>query len=55
MRLPERFKIFAESKNRFLGSVAEDGYLIDKKNDHNIYLGSSYGGPTLGIIDKNEQ
>jgi hypothetical protein len=55
MQLPEHFRILAESQNYILGHVAEYGYIFDKKFNSNIYLGDSYGDPTFGVIDKNEQ
>jgi len=55
MKLSEHFKILAESEAYILGNEFEYGYMIDKKNKSSIYLGSSYGNPTFGIIDKNEQ
>lgn len=55
MWLPEHFKILAESETYILGNEFEYGYIIDKKTKSNIYLGSSYGDPSFGIIDKNEQ
>jgi hypothetical protein len=55
MQLPEHFRILAESQNYILGHVAEYGYIFDKKFNSNTYLGASYGDPTFGIIDKNEQ
>lgn len=53
--MSEHFKILAESHAYILGHEFEDGYIIDKKAKFNIYLGSSYGDPTFGIIDNNEQ
>ncbi len=55
MQLPEHFKTLIESPNYILGNIFEYGYIIDKKTGRTIYLGSSYGDPTFGIIDKNEQ
>jgi hypothetical protein len=55
MQLPEHFRILAESQNYILGHVAVYGYIFDKKFNSNTYLGASYGDPTFGIIDKNEQ
>jgi hypothetical protein len=55
MQLSEHFKILTESQAYILGNEFEYGYLIDKKTKSNIYIGSSYGDPTFGVIDKNEQ
>jgi len=55
MRIPKDLRILAESKSYNLGNIYEDGYLIDKKNGKNIYLGFSYGDPHFGIIDEHEQ
>jgi hypothetical protein len=55
MKLSEHFKLLAESRTYILDNEFEYGYIIDKKSGSNIYLGDSYGGPTFGIIDKNEQ
>lgn len=55
MKLSEYFKILAESQHYILGNEFENGYIVDKKIKSSIYLGSSYGEPTFGIIDKNEQ
>ncbi|MCS3801431.1 hypothetical protein [Niastella sp. OAS944] len=55
MKLSEHFKILAESQVYILGNEFEYGYIINKKIYSKIYLGSSCGDPTLGIIDQKEQ
>ncbi len=54
MILNDRFKILAESQNYVLGNEYEYGYLINKHTGKEFYLGDSYGDPTFGLIDKNE-
>lgn len=55
MKLSGHFKILAESETYILGNEFEYGYIIDKRTKSNIYLGSNYGDPSFGIIDKKEQ
>jgi hypothetical protein len=54
MPLPEGFRLFAESPNYILGHVYEYGSIIDKRSGEDIYIGDSYGDPTCGRIDTNE-
>jgi hypothetical protein len=49
MEISKHFKAY------ILGNEFEYGFIIDKKAKFNIFIGSSYGHPTFGIIDKNEQ
>jgi hypothetical protein len=49
------FRQLAESKNYVLGHEFEYCYLIYKLTKHSIYLGSCYGDPSFGLIDKNEK
>lgn len=55
MKLPNGFKILAESERYILGHVYEYGSIYDKKSEKEIYIGDSYGDPRFGLIDKNEE
>jgi hypothetical protein len=47
------FHILHETDKFILGYVFEDAYLINKKNNKEIYLGAFYGDPACGLISKN--
>lgn len=54
MTLPQNFNKLAESQNYILGNIFEYGCIIDKRNEKQNHIGDSYGDPTFGLIDKNE-
>ncbi|MDF7821834.1 hypothetical protein P1X15_29735 [Runella sp. MFBS21] len=52
MKRPET--ILAESQNYCLGGHYECGYMVDKRNGQDIYIGDCYCDVKLGVIDKDE-
>jgi hypothetical protein len=47
------FHMLHETDKFILGYVFEDAYLINKKNNKEIYIGAFYGDPACGLISKN--
>jgi hypothetical protein len=48
------FRKLAESKAIVLGNLFEDVYLLNKRSNEEIYLGSLYGDPSFGLISTDD-
>lgn len=49
------FKILNETNKYVLGHIFEEAYLIDKETNERYELGSMYGDPSCGLIDRDNK
>ena len=53
--MDDNFKILNETDKFVLGHIFEETYLIDKETNERFELGSMYGDPSCGLIDKDNK
>lgn len=53
--MDDNFKILSETNKYVLGHIFEETYLIDKVTKERFQLGSMYGDPSCGLIDKDNK